>query len=240
MPTTGVFEIRSGRAAAVAQPLQHELIDDLPAVPALPETLLLMELRMRQTSVDLREISDLVLGDLGATLQVFRLAALEFGDSEDRPRRIEDCISSLGLDACLLAAAAASSAGDGCDGPAVEFWAHSRDVAQICRELAAQTPGSVSPAEAYQVGLLHGIGLLPCLLGWNLRDRGFLHVEHTASALAKQWRLPACVQRYLCEPDPRKRGPWGQIAHTAHIRARRSPVCSSPAGGLLLQMRRTP
>lgn len=237
MPTTGVFEIRSSRGATDEPPLQCQLIDDLPGVPALPETLLLMELRMSEFSVDLHEISQLILGDLGATLQVYRLAAREHIDAEDRPCRMEDCISSLGLDACLRAAAATSSAGDGCLGPIIELWAHSREVAQNCSELAEKS-GSMSAEEAYQVGLFHGLGLLPSLLGWSSRP-SFQTRTRAASRLARQWSLPACVQQYLREDQrPGEQGPWDEIVNTAHQKARRSPVCSSPSGGLMLYVQR--
>ena len=227
------------RNATAEQPFHCNLTDDLPEVPTLPETLLLMELKIREFSVDLREISRLVLGDLGATLQIYRRVAREYGDAEDRPTRIEDCISSLGLEACLRAAGAEMSSRMNCGSAVLELWAHSRDVAQICSALAEERGYPCSTEDAYQVGLLHGIGLLPRVLGWNGRDLGVQERCRTAARLAYQWSLPSCVQECFTEKQhPGERSRWDELVHLAHQKARRSPVCDPSSGGLLLNLQR--
>ncbi len=65
---------------------QLDLVREFPDVPVLSETLLLMELKIRDRAVDLTEISHLVLSDLGAVLQIMRLAGREDGSAESRPR----------------------------------------------------------------------------------------------------------------------------------------------------------
>ena len=99
-----VFEFGIARNAASPRSLvQLDLVRDFPDAPVLSETLLLMELKIRDRAVDLREISQLVLSDVGAVLQIMRLAGREDGSAENRPTRIEDCISGLGLQVCLEA-----------------------------------------------------------------------------------------------------------------------------------------
>jgi hypothetical protein len=88
------------------QPWQFDFSDDLPAIPVLPETLLLLDLEAQERSVDLKRVAELVLSDLGATLQILRLAGREHACAEFRPSRIEDCIVDLGVDVCLQALSA--------------------------------------------------------------------------------------------------------------------------------------
>lgn len=214
-------------------------MDELPVVPALPETLLLMELKIREFSVDLGEFSKLVLGDLGATLQIFRTAAREYADGGERPRRIEDCISALGLEACLRAAAVDVSSRNSCGGAMLELWVHSREVAQNCGTLAEEKGCALSPEDAYQIGLLHGIGNLPRVLGWKVRELSAEERSRAIANLVREWSLPACVKDYFAEKQyPAKPSRWDELLHLAHQRARRSPVCSSPGCNPVLQLRR--
>jgi HDOD domain len=239
VPTTGVFEIRLNRNAAAERPLQFDGMDKLPAIPALPETLLLMELKIRDFSVDLGEFSKLVLGDVGATLQIFRTAAREYGEGGERPRRIEDCISALGLEACLRAAAAGVSSRSSCGGTMLELWAHSREVAQNCGALAEEKGGALSPEDAYQIGLMHGIGNLPRVLGWTVQELAAEEKSRAVAWLARQWSLPAGVQDYFAEKQyPAKPSHWDELLQLAHQRARRSPVCASLGCSTVLQLRR--
>ncbi len=143
------------------------LVDDLPDVPALPETLLQMELRLHDFSIDLHELSQLILSDVGATLQILRLAARECSSADGRPTRIEDCISHLGHEACLRVAGRRTVLSEARHRGVIEVWAHSREVAQLCRKLAGADHGSIHPEEAYLVGLTHTLGALPAILGWQ-------------------------------------------------------------------------
>jgi hypothetical protein len=67
--------------------LQPTYVAPDPAIPIMQETLLLLDLVVQEPSVDLREMSKLVLDDLGATLQILRLAGSEYSNSKDRPLR---------------------------------------------------------------------------------------------------------------------------------------------------------
>lgn len=218
MLKTDTIDIRTGRPSLVG--MTAEFIGDFPAVPVLPETLLLMELRSHEISVDLAEMSSLVLRDLGATLQILRLAASECEDPEERPVRIEDCICSLGMQACVAAAGQQAMLTSVWHRDLPEVWAHAREVAQACRAAAACV--GVHSEEAWLVGLLHGIGSLPKLLGW--RPSRSKDPKRAAVLLSERWMLPPAVQEFSDawesgEMDNR----WMRMLRMAHPHAGRSP-----------------
>lgn len=226
MLNKSAFEVWAGRVVvAEGRRFQPELVQDFPDVPVLPETLLLMDLRVHDRIVDLRDLSQLVLGDLGATLQILRLAGREYGASEDRPHRIEECIADLGLQACLKAAASLTVIRDSRYGTILESWAHAREIAQYCRLLADENAGGVNPDEAYLTGLFHGLGELPALLGWQWSGRGKKDGAHVGLKLAEQWALPPCVREYFREMYiPGYGSQWSGLVQTAHLLARRSSI----------------
>jgi HD-like signal output (HDOD) protein len=172
--------------------------EDLPDVPALPETLLLLDLMVHEPCVDLSEMSALVLGDLGATLQVLRLAGREYADAEDRPTRIVDCISDLGIEACVEAISARTVHRDARKEAIAAFWSYSREVAEYSKQGAEEMFG-VNPEDAYLAGLLHGIGSLPAILGWESKDAGLRDSATAGLHLARNWALPECVLELLFE-----------------------------------------
>ena len=218
------IDIRTGRTVRPNElRIPGDPIDNFPNIPVLPETLLMMELRSHDFSVDLQEMSQLVLGDLGAVLQILRLAAREYEDAAERPTRIEDCISALSIQACLKAAAEQTVLSDLRHGGVLELWAHAREVAQACRTVAATVDGAVQPEEAYLVGLTHALGSLPDLLGWQRPGPGCKRGEHAATRLAECWSLPPCVQEFSRAWDRSELdNPWVEIVRLAHRIARRS------------------
>jgi HD-like signal output (HDOD) protein len=229
---TSVFEFPTGRSVIPdRQFFLDEFIDDLPAVPAMPETLLAMELQFNGCAADLRGVTEAVLGDLGATIQVLRLAGREYGAAEGRPVRIEDCISDLGLHACLDAAASATLVRGVRQRAVVEMWEHSKEIAQYCRLLVEETPGAINPHEAYLAGLLHSIGALPAVLGW---ERTGLASDRALAALrlAERWNLPACLKDFFCEVYlPGYSSRWSEMMTAAHDLAAESwarcPLCDA-------------
>ena len=212
-------QIRRGQLVEL-QPLQVEFVQDLPDIPVLSKTLLLLDLMVQEPCVDLHQMSQLVLADLGATLQILRLAGREYGTTEDRPNRIEDCISDLGLDACLQAVSAQMVPRDSRQHAIAEFWAHSREIAQHAKRLAEETP-RVNPEEAYLASLLHAIGLLPALLGW--RESGEADSALAGLRLATRWSLPHYVTEFFREMHFTGYPIWwSKIVRKAHQRANRS------------------
>ncbi|WP_241654301.1 HDOD domain-containing protein [Granulicella sibirica] len=160
--------------------------DPLPDVPAMVGTKLQLELLLQESLVDLSAVSEVILSDAGATLQVLRLIGEEYPEEEGRPTRIEDCIVSLNSERWYEAICASSIPQDS---EVLMAWQHCRRVAQCAKELAQCVEG-FSPEEAYVVGLLYELGRFPHLLGWN--RSGDSSREHRALGvmLADYWHLP--------------------------------------------------
>ncbi len=123
-------------------------------VAVMQETLLLVELETQEFCVDLRTLSNIILSDLCATLQVLRLAGRERGGDEGRPVRVEDCIADLGVQACMDAMSKHLMQRDLRLPAVTELWGHSSRIAEHARRLAEQT-ADVDPDQAYLVGLCH-------------------------------------------------------------------------------------
>jgi len=207
-----------------SQLLLTECAQDLPDIPALPETLLLLELLVQERCVDLREMTELVLADLGAAMQIYRVANREFGDEEGRPMRLEDCISQLGLEACLSIVSMHPLVRRPSQHAVAEFWEHSTQIAQYSRKVAQESTDA-DPEAAYLAGLFHAIGSLPALLGWD--DSGSSDTADHALKLAQTWGLPSCVEELFSEMHTSGcfYG-WTDIVRKAHRRASRpSAAC---------------
>jgi HDOD domain len=204
-------------------PFPHGFAPELPAVPILAETLLLLEIKAQELAVDLGEITQIVLSDPGAALQVLRLAGRDAEFAEGGPRRIEDYISGLGVRACVEAASSQRIVRGRQDAIA-EVWEYSRDVAQSCRQIAEQLP-DVNPDEAYLVGLLHRLGSLPELLGWNWPPCTIPDSAWVGLTLANSWRLPPCVVEFFRERcAPGDAVVWPNLVNAAHQSVRRAPL----------------
>jgi HD-like signal output (HDOD) protein len=206
------------------QPWQLKLAYDLHDVPVLPETLLRLELEVQERCIDLRAMSQLVLNDLGATLQILRLAGHEYGVTQGRPSRIEDCIADLGVNACMEAMGAQTVARDSRSKVIHEAWAHSREIAHHSRLVAEELP-EINPEEAYLVGLLHGIGLLPAILGWSGSEGGAIDGALVGFEMAKKWALPSVVVEFFSEIHLAGCVTlWPEIVRTAHQSASGSSI----------------
>jgi HD-like signal output (HDOD) protein len=186
----------------------------------MPDTLLLLDLMVQETCVDLHRMSQLVLADVGATLQILRLAGRHYGTAEERPVRISDCISDLGLRACLKVVSAQTISRHGRQNELADFWEHSREIARHAK-VVAQDILEIDPEEAYLTGLLHGIGFLPGLLQW--KDSGVTDPALAGVRLAKRWSLPVCVTDLCNEMQlPGYAAGWSEIVRKAHVRAERA------------------
>lgn len=181
------------------QPVQIDSAQDFPDIPVLPETMLFLDLLVQEPCINLREMSQLVLADLGATLQILRLAGREFGHAEGRPVRMEDCISDLGVQECLEVVSRKMLPRDDSQHEIAQLWAHAREIAHHAR-LIGEEMSDVNPEEAYLAGLLHIIGLLPPLLGW--RKTGANDGLLVGLMLSKRWCLPHCVTELFSELHP--------------------------------------
>jgi HD-like signal output (HDOD) protein len=191
----------------------------------MPETLLMLDLLVQEPCVDLRQMSELVLGDFGATLQILRLAGREYGTAADRPVRIADCIADLGLRACLKSVSTPTIGRQGRKRDIAEFWEHARTVAFQSRQVAQDMP-EIDPEQAYLAGLFHGLGSLPALLGW--KEYGTVDTTATAFRLAKAWSLPISIIEFCAEMlSSNKPARWSVIVREAHFCSTRSSIeCS--------------
>jgi hypothetical protein len=191
----------------------------MPEIPVLPETLLRLDLEIHEPCVNLRVISDAVLSDLGATLQILHLAGREYGHSKGRPTRIVECIADLGLRACMGAVSGQTVIHSRRHKAIGEIWAHSREIACYAKLKAEEMP-KVNPDEAYLVGLLHGLGSLPGALGWNADEAGAKDPSLAGFRLATQWALPFFVLQYFSEVYMgRRETHWSEVLRYAHRRA---------------------
>ena len=193
-----VVEIDAGRKP-VQHPAAHPL-GNLPDVPVLPETLLMMEFCTQRPATNLRELAEIILGDVGAAIQVMRKTGQESIFAGARPDRVEDYISAFGAQACI-GAASRRTVTRGMNRSAIrETWSHSNEIARRCKRIAEESIcGEVNPTEAYLTGLFHKIGSLPAMLDWDLSDGLSSDPAHAGLMLADAWFLPQCITEYFSE-----------------------------------------
>jgi len=197
-----------------------DLLRGLPDLPVLSETLLLMELMLQGQSVNLTGVSQLILSDLGAALQVMRLAGLESSSVASLPRRIEDCVSGLGLDACLDAMSKRPVSRSARHSGLLQIWTHAHEIADLCRSLAEETRGKVSPSDAFLVGLCHELGELPAALGWDWPREYASNPDTAGLKLAEAWSLPTCILEYFFDRQAgHSSSQWVEIVDRAHLLA---------------------
>jgi hypothetical protein len=184
-------------------------------IPVLPETLLSFELMICEPVVDLAGISRIVTSDLGATIQVMRLAGGEFASSAEQ-KRIEDCISGLGLRRCVDAMSGRTAEWSERRAVIRGAWIHAREIAELCAALSEQMPDR-NPQEAYLVGLFHELGNLPDVLDWERGGHRKVDEDTIGLSLAKSWALPSCVQQYFINRNKLDEScTWAQLVGVAH------------------------
>lgn len=217
MLKTGVIEFPTGRCILVEpRASRYESMDNLPNLPVLPETLLAMELQLQSSSVDLSEFAETVLSDLGATLQVLRMAGCEYGTDDERPMRIEDFICDFGPAACFEAVAKGAVVRGFQRRVVVEIWSHAREIARNAKHLAEMIPYAISPDRAYMAGMLHAIGSLPAVLEWGWSEASHDRAS-TGLKLAERWAFPSYLRDFFCEMMmPGYNPQWSEIIAEAH------------------------
>ncbi len=189
-----------------------DIQDPLPRIPTLIATRLQLELLLQDSSIDLRAVSQVILSDVGATLEVFRAIGQEYPNAKDRPTRIEDCIVSLSTQRWYSAVCASGVLHNG---PLMTEWQQCRGVAECARELARHIDG-VLPEEAYLVGLLYRLGRFPRLLGWNEGMDSTGENRALGMMLADYWHLPGYVTAAIGEAqDADASSRWTDLLQTA-------------------------
>jgi HD-like signal output (HDOD) protein len=186
--------------------------DPLPDVPIMLATRLQLELLLQEPVLDLRAVSEVILEDLGATLQILRLVGEEYAVEQERPIRIEDCIASLNAETWFEAVSRATLVQNS---RVLRAWQHARRIGQLAEQLAGQEDG-LRPGEGQLVGLLHEVGRLPQLLGWQT-DAEEREDRAIGALLAEHWHLPRCVLAATREQrEPEAPSLWRRLLQTAH------------------------
>jgi len=167
-------------------PKKSDLLDEIPVMSA---TVLGLEILLHEPCIDLQMASELILSDVGATIQILRMIGREYESAGEHPCRMGDCLASLDAGNWFDAISARTFTCDREHAAISSLWNHSRLVAQYA-QLVAESLEGISPEDAYLVGLLHEIGAIPKVLGWpndGLDDR------ESASFLAMEGSLPLFV-----------------------------------------------
>lgn len=196
--------------------------DQFPPIPSLLTTQLQLELLLSEQVIDLRGVSNVILNDPGATLQVLRLFGAEFGADYGPqasgagpilPIRMEDCLAGLEAQAWFDAVCAATLEASPALPEICAAWSHACDIAQCAKHMAEHMHG-YCPEEACLVGLLHELEDLPALLGW---DRHLFSVPRSAAEMAAAWKLPRHL--LLCSEAPEESDThWRTLMAEAHRR----------------------
>jgi HDOD domain-containing protein len=181
-----------------------DLLDDVPVMSA---TVLGLEILLHEPCIDLRMASELVLSDVGATIQILRLVGREYEFATEHPHRMGDCIASLDAGTWFDAISARTFACDRQHAATSSLWNHCRVVAQYS-QLVAESLEGISPEEAYLVGLLHEISAIPSVLGWP---------SESAPLSAVQGSLPLFVLSAIHSMnDSSSSSTWKFILTSAH------------------------
>lgn len=193
--------------------------DPLPSLPTMISTRLQLELLLKDSLIDLKAVSEVILADAGATLQVLRLIGEEYPSADGRPTRIEDCIVSLSTERCYQLICTSETSGSDAY---VSEWQLCRRIAECARELAESLDG-FSPEEAYLVGLLYRLGSFPHLLGWKVDGSSASEHEALGVMLAYHWHLPDYVLYAIKEHQAQVIAPrWRSMLQLAHQLAKHS------------------
>jgi hypothetical protein len=187
----------------------------LEQVPVMSATVLGLEILLNEPCIDLRMASDLVLSDVGATLQVLRLVRNEYEFATEPLSSMGDCLAGLDASTWFHEISARTFACDDDHIAITSLYYHCRLVARYAR-LVAESLQGVSPEEAYLVGLLHEMETLPTTLGWPSHDL--------------QWEssLPPFVLAAMRSAD-KSSSAWKFILKAAHELAADNEECDPSA-----------
>lgn len=193
--------------------LAQEDADFLDDVPVMPATVLGLEMLLYESCIDLEKASELVLSDVGATIQTLRLIGKDYDFAAGLPCRMGDCIASLDLGTWFGAMSARTFAFEGHNSAATAFWKHGRLIAQYA-QLVAESLDRISPENAYLVGLLHEVGAIPKVLGW---PDGVSGASDPGALSALEGSLPLFVLAAIRSVnDCRESSTWRFILNAAH------------------------
>lgn len=166
-------------------------------VPAMADSVLLLQVLLSGAAVNLRSIAEVIRGDIGLTIELLKRVSLSGESDEAVGISVAKNVVQAGIGTLLSLATETEPVSSQVHGRAAlrqceEFWAHARLAGLMAEELAYQA-GGVDADEAYVAGLLFHMGELPSVLGRRSDFRGMKPCE-IAGSLAEAWRLPALVK----------------------------------------------
>ena len=198
-------------------------IDPLDDVPVMLATVLGLEILLHEPCIDLGMATELILSDVGATIQILRLVGKEYEFAAEHPSRMGDCIASLDSSTWFDAISARTFACDHEHSATTSLWNHCRLVAQYA-QLVAESLDGIYPEEAYLVGLLHEIKTIPNVLGWPTSGLGD---KESVVLAAMEGSLPLFVLsaiRSANNSSSSSSSTWSFILNAAHELAEARPV----------------
>jgi len=182
-------------------------------VPVMLATVLGLELLLREPCLDLRMASEIVLSDVGATIQILRLVGKQDDCGGGKPERMGECLASLEANVWFNAISARTFACDREHSATTAVWSRCRLVAQYS-QLVAESLEGVPADSAYLVGLLHEVGAIETVLGWPNDDPCR---RDQAALLVMERALPPFVLAAMGSVnDPLAPSTWKFILTAAH------------------------
>jgi hypothetical protein len=176
-------------------------------------TVLGLELLLREPCLNLRLASEIVLSDVGATIQILGLVGREDDCVARQPRRMGDCLANLDVGVWFSAISSRTFACDCEHSATTAIWKHCRLVAQYA-QLVAESLGGISADDAYLVGLLHEIEAIATVLGWPNGNPG---MRDRAALLTIERSLPLFVLAAMRSVNaPCTSSTWRFILNAAH------------------------
>ena len=119
--------------------------DCLENVPVMSATVLGLEILLNESCIDLKQVSDVILSDVGATIHILRLVGREYESAFEHPSRMADCLAGLDASAWFEVIAAQTFPCDEEHASVTALWSHCRLVAQYA-QLVAESIDGVSTA----------------------------------------------------------------------------------------------
>jgi HD-like signal output (HDOD) protein len=168
--------------------------DAVPLPPAMPGSAVLLQLLLSSHVADLHAITEVIRNDIGLVVRVLRMAGFECGGRSLSTLNMGDLVVQLGVEKLkgllqetplIPMPRESRHATEECE----RFWTHARLTAGIADGLAGQTIPASREA-AYVAGLLHRVGVLPILFGWEIPGLETGDESASGYALAKAWHLP--------------------------------------------------
>jgi HDOD domain len=168
----------------------HRYFDGQPAIPVMPATMAQLDLLLGQAVLELDAITESILGDPGATLQLLRVTARSRDGADCSFSQVSDSVVHLGRMGLRRALPLLlPSAPAGRNRAAWQLWRRAQITAELSRLLASRST-AVSPDQARMAGLLHEVGRLPMILGWRA---GGINLEDSTAvrcAMEREWNIP--------------------------------------------------